>query len=388
MSARTKLVLFWLLLGLGVPSISLLLCELVLRMSSPELASTYGFLPHNPFVPNRYLGWLHLPHETFRYRSLEFDVTFQTNNEGFRSSKPFLASSDTLHTIAILGDSFVESTQVTEPQTFPILVEKSLQKDFHQKAFQVQNYGVSGFGMPHYLQTYSHFARAKKPRFVFISFLDMNDLTDALPENMSHNPIAPAYQYGEDGRIIAIKQYNISAKKPLLSPDSWLRKLYLYSFAKSFFTKPLEETGTWGKLPRGIEIYEQEWNPRIQTAWQHHVWAFRKLVSTIKSEGGKPVLIYMPSTWSSSDLIWQEIQANYKGNTTLIRNRVQDAMQQLAQEMKLPILDLSPVFQQAYQKNHMPHYPKDGHLNVLGHQLVAKEMLNYLKTDSIQVYIR
>src|SRR5687768_12971582 len=80
------------------------------------------------------------------------------NSAGFRDEEWAIAKPANTVRIALLGDSFVEAPQVAENERFGELLQRQLTADrvLGDRAVQVLNFGVSGYGTAEELLTFRH----------------------------------------------------------------------------------------------------------------------------------------------------------------------------------------------------------------------------------------
>jgi hypothetical protein len=151
--------------------VSLILIEVVLRVvgwsypvfSRPDSEFGWSFRPNTK-------GW-----------SVHEDTAYvRINRFGFRGGDvPEQPPADTLR-IAVLGDSFVDSGNLSEKQSFTGQIESHLAAcpAFKGRRVEVLNFGVSGYGATQELLRLQELVARFHPRMVLLGFYIGNDVPD------------------------------------------------------------------------------------------------------------------------------------------------------------------------------------------------------------------
>ncbi len=134
------------------------------------------------------IGWKLAPGEPIRETTADYDVTYEVNAQGFRSSHDFAArppASSVTRRIAFLGDSFTFGSGVREEETFVAGVERRLERTERRRGLatrgeiQAFNYGLGGFGIDQMELALEHYALPWGANLVVVSFIH-NDLDRSL----------------------------------------------------------------------------------------------------------------------------------------------------------------------------------------------------------------
>jgi len=124
------------------------------------------------------LGWKFAPniemtHTGSHWYANEFSVRHKTNSIGFLGPDISFVKPEGVGRVALFGDSFVEALQVSREKSAAGLLEKRLNSmapsflgSFNR--FEVQNFGISNYGVGQYLIAWEEHASKYSPDYVFI----------------------------------------------------------------------------------------------------------------------------------------------------------------------------------------------------------------------------
>lgn len=149
------------LVGVGLVGLGM---ELHLRATTPFLTSNWPGL----FDPE--VGFVFQPGARVRQTNgIDYWVESQANRWGFLDREPPSTSTHTSCRVAIVGDSFVEATQVPLEERLQVQLEVSARRDGRHpiEAFALAN---SSTGQANQLPLYDRFARALAPDVVVLVF--------------------------------------------------------------------------------------------------------------------------------------------------------------------------------------------------------------------------
>lgn len=150
---------------------ALLLAELVLRAA--------GVSHPLFFQPDPVTGAGHIPGASGRF-TLEGDAEVRINSAGWRDVERTVARPPRTRRIAVLGDSYMEALQVPREESFTAQLEGALASGDPRHAYEVLNFGVSGFSTAQELLTLRRDVFAYAPDAVLLAFTPENDVSDNL----------------------------------------------------------------------------------------------------------------------------------------------------------------------------------------------------------------
>lgn len=134
-------------------------------------------------------------------QSREGYARVKINSAGFRDIERPLTKPEGLYRIAVLGDSYVEAMHVPLDATFGQRLERMLNSQppiGGPAAYEVLNFGVSGYGTAQELILFRIRVAAYKPDLVILAFYPGNDIVDNHPK-LARDPKRPYLVPGAGG---------------------------------------------------------------------------------------------------------------------------------------------------------------------------------------------
>jgi lysophospholipase L1-like esterase len=166
---RGRWLLRNLVLGLAGLAVSLVLCELLLRLLG------VGYAVYVWTDPVR--GVAHIPGAKGGARLANGHRQIEINSDGWRGPEiPLQHPPGTLR-IALLGDSFIEAFEVPFEQTVGEVIARRLSAERRQPV-QVLNFGEGGYGTAQELLTLQHEVWKYSPDLVLLAITTGNDISD------------------------------------------------------------------------------------------------------------------------------------------------------------------------------------------------------------------
>lgn len=136
------------------------------------------------FEPDPVLGWklasnIEFIHTGSHWYADEFSVPHKSNSLGFIGPERAVQKPAQASRIAILGDSFVEALQVPWEKSAAGVLERDLNNLgssglMPSRRYEVQNFGISNFGVGQYLIAWEEYASRYHPDYVFIFVTGMH----------------------------------------------------------------------------------------------------------------------------------------------------------------------------------------------------------------------
>jgi hypothetical protein len=342
-------------------SATFLLMEMVLRFF-PVSEGLRG-VPvneNNPvyrFMPNRTLRWS---------KGWNFTLVneIRTNNYGFISDSDYDPAA-TLPLLAVIGDSFVEAAMVPYRLTAAGRLQASV-----AEIGRVYSFGASGAALSQYL-AYAQYVRDEfQPDGVVIIIVG-NDFDESLLKYRKH----PGFHYfaeTEDGRLV-LKRIDRSIpwwKDLLVMPT-----LGQYLIMNLEFGNPdrLKEriAAVFGRTPHYVGNVAASVDPERLSDSKIAVDAFLDLLPPYSGLSPDHITLVVdaprPEIYSAMSL--RAIQDSY---FAIMRRYLTAA----ALEKGFEIIDMEQVFISDYQQKGMKfEFPNDYHWNPIGHEVVARSIL-------------
>jgi len=245
--------------------------------------------------------------------------------------------------IALMGDSFMEGTQVKYSEHLMGILEQLAK---HNTI--IKNYGVSSYSPICYYLQWKYEVYKFKPTHVIL-LLYNNDIEDD-------------YEMSKIAIYSSTKELRAIPGPPSDGLANLGRNLYIVRFFNKFYkTVGWEAGGFYNKnklknLQRGFEV-----NPDITELSANFIL---KLEEAISQNGGRLILMAVPSR--------ERLQTGSKrqDNSPL---EFSDKCKIWAQSHKILFIDLVKAFREEYsEKNKKLFFEKDIHFNAEGHKVLAK----------------
>lgn len=173
-------------------------------------------------------------------------TTVCTNSEGFRDKNHSLVKDSNTIRIAVIGDSYVFGWGVEENETFVMLLEKKINKEYANtgKRFEVFNFGFGGAGLKDKVLYYTEFAKKYDQDIIIIVYLwddfvdwtGLQNIKEELARNFTNKH--PEITFEEAMKIVSPESISLFCNKESRKPERWYydefdKQLeYLYSTGK------------------------------------------------------------------------------------------------------------------------------------------------------------
>jgi lysophospholipase L1-like esterase len=284
-------------------------------------------------------------------------VNVTINSDGFRGKDYSLEKPNNTIRILVLGDSVAFGWGVNDNETFPVFLEKMLNKD-SQKKYEVLNLAVPGYNTKQEVEMLKTKGLKYSPDLIIIAYHRNDILNNTEEEEM-------ADFYYQKISANATEAYNDI-------PEGFvdLREKYLQIISKNSTISDFDKHmlgGWWADIiinDRTLDDYDKSrWNT-IYIPW-------RDLYNLTKQRGLK-VIIFTGIEMFQDDY----------------HRKVMERIQSFFQDKVLPnksgwyLIDFQPTVMK-YPREELVVEPREGHPNPFGHELMAKEIYSFIKEKSL-----
>jgi hypothetical protein len=376
-----------------VLAVALLLVSLEIGLAFLQInAKSYG-----RFVDGK--GTTYIPGAYYRFAKEGFSEGY-INSHGFRDRERSYQKPANTYRILVLGDSQVEAFQVQLANSFPALLEKSLNEHSPSLRFEVLALGESGFGTADEYMRYLNFGVEYSPDLVLLVVTTANDIQDN--SKFLSWGIPKFYFVFDENRNLILDRSSLDAyandltlPKRLfqsLKRRSYLaslisERLYLlrYELHKAEFEAHALETGRVGENRKldefsGLNIYLSNLSPRWQEAFEITKGLFVKFRASVEERGGKFAVVTNPGAEQVYPERAEQLNKEYK--LAFDFEQPDRILAGFSRQMSITILQLMPVFRNFHLKTgtHMHGFGSSiaGHWNDHGHRLAADEIFKFL----------
>jgi lysophospholipase L1-like esterase len=345
------------LLAIGVGTMALLLGgELVVRHWNPQEIDGWG--ERIALTPDAQLGWKLKPSQTTQLNWETYRYPMVANSLGFPGPEYPEAKPPNTFRILVTGDAFSTGDGVQPEQNWVRLLEKKLadQGSTRQpdRKVEVLNFSMTGYGPDQYAEVVRTFAPKYKPDLIIVEHY-VNDYQDVM---MTNTEFQEAIGFGMPdpnglGTILKLKHLSLFLRNKVYSPikeDLLGRPSPLYGYELADFDrfKPAAPEAPTRLRKRLQEIQ--------QVAQGLGAKVMLPMVPSAVQVCGPEQLPYYPKHLNLADFDFELPQRNSKA---------------IAQELKLPFIDLIPTLKSSSTCVYQPY---NKHWLPTGHEVVAEEM--------------
>ena len=368
-----------LLSSLFVLALTLLFADTLLRF----IPSPVQYPPwHEIGDPNSIVGIEIVPSTKAVERSACAVSEITTNALGWRDKERSLKKTPELTRIAVLGDSFIEGSQVNDDQIFTRQLEKIL-----GDKFEVLNFGLSSIGTVQESILYEKLVKKFDPDIVITAFY-LNDVqnNDPVLEGGPGKNTPLAY-LDENGNII-----RFSDEKPFYAFRKWLRiQSPLFRLVKAVygrlngFADKYDERTAASTYPKAYSAYGEPETDDWRRAWNTTEGSFLALKKETEPEK-KFFMMLVPGMLEVAPDPARLIRSNFGEkyppsgfDPQYPRNRLLG----FAQKNGIDVIDPQLPMVKYIAENNLEYpyfsYTCDGHLNPLGLKLLAEEAATIIR---------
>ena len=276
------------------------------------------------------LGWKGRAAAHGRYNTSEFSIGVALNSGGWRDDEPVGPSAlssgpgsqaggaapggntaGAAPQVAVLGDSFAWGYGVERHERFSDRLEASL------RGWNVQNYGVCGYGTDQELLVLGQSALKIAPKLVIVEFAVGNDLDNIMS--------AKAYKLPKPSFVLAGGALRLTGV-PVPRIENWQRaaRTELRDFLTAHLRIYAWVRPRWGRLqPRilralglahdnagertRLRLYERDAPERVQRGWK----LAEAILETMRDEtaraGSRLVVLVVPDRIQVEDPLWEKV---------------------------------------------------------------------------------
>lgn len=319
----------WLTLALFLISITFSIAAIELTLSRFNKPSPRAYVGDHEnrvsknFVADQLTGWRMRPNTAFRWEIDGHWNHYRSNQQGFRNELNFNQAASP-NRIILVGDSFTFGTGVEIEQTFGALLKVLLGNDV-----TVYNLAMPGFGLDQMWMSVRHQALPMKPTLIIMGFIDQ-DLDRSLT---AYRPVE------------GFNKLTFTLDGKVLRPEGVQDKPH---GAIHFLER---QWVTWTVLKRmsiemGHSIPFGDW-------WLRNEAIFKAVIDDCRRAGVSILFLRLPlKTWGEFP-----------------------NLHRLMESQEANLLDLGS---RKARPPYNVHFRTDSHINEMGHQFVANELLHWM----------
>lgn len=360
----------------GGVCVALVMLEVFLRL--------WGYSAPVFRLPDLQHGWLLTPNARGVARK-EVDNYVVLNRAGFHDYERNKNKQLGVYRIAILGDSFVQGTEVPKEYLFSSKLEAQLNTAGLQSRYEVLNFGVVGYGTTQEYLLLESKVWGYKPDLIILAVFIGNDVADNYYKTAeSLKDQRPYFSLNEDGVLTRVQGYPsrivtlrdttffslINASNAIqLSKELALRILGRRS---AHSHDPIKHRITYKD-----NVYQPTPDRDWVYAWKLTEALLRKMSTTVIKRDKKFLILLLPEAIAVDQRreLRQDFEAGIKVSDLFYPNR---RLRDFASENDIALIDVTEEMRKraADSKMFLHGFSKasfdTGHLNKKGHQVVAE----------------
>ena len=302
----------------------------------------------------------------------DFKVLVKNNSLGFHDKEYYFHRKPGVKRIIVLGDSQVEAIQVDISHTFHKILEKKLNNNGHK--VEVIALGKSGYGIKEAIDIYEKLGKKYDPDIVIWSFTNNNDIQDADREFqriIQHRKLKDLLGIPDFLKPSKIATYLYTRK--WISQEESSTELGETNFKDEFYY--INKINNWDQI-----VFLKQWPPRFEQIWNSFSKYYLEFIGKVRNDGKNLITIS-----SSGAIPYFLLRSNKELDWDF--NKPNRLVEELSNKNAVKFLSMKSTFD-LYMKNTGKDvvFSYDGHLNEVGHELVAEalysEVKNFLGNES------
>lgn len=288
------------------------------------------------------------------FRDKEFVVQYKTNKQGLRIGSEDVPEIEVEKIDWLfIGDSYTQGAQVQ----YEDLYTSKLFNFFPDKI--IANAGISGMGLPEEYNYYINEGKTFKPKKVFLQVCNFNDFMNVKERQSGFSDYIMHYSNFARFLLYGFKYAN-PAELPL---GRWTEPFY-----------PNKKSNEDYNI-----FYKPSSNIKKQNIVNFEAY-IKKINEAVTRNGAELIVIQIPTKEQVYYKFFEEVINNFKIDVSkLDMNFPNNLLNRICKENNIKHLDLLDDFTDSDQQL---FYQFDEHLNVYGHQQMAKSISNFLHSDS------
>jgi hypothetical protein len=346
----------------------------------------------------------YIPGAYYRQTKEGAPPSFHFNSHGYHDYERTYEKPSNTYRIIVLGDSQVESLQVSLEKTFTAQLEKALNSG--QQRVEVLALGHSGLGTAEEYLLYLNEGVKYQPDLVILLVTTSNDMQNN-SRFLSYDSMRIYFQFDDNGELVMDRSLVEAYKRSQTWPKVAFQRLKEHSYLASLVSQRwylLREMQHRSSVEMatapGLDtahatapgLSELSWmniytdlSPHWREAFAVTEALILKLRREVEAHGSRFLLV----TSSNGEQVHPELADRYrrKYGMTFDYERPNRFFDAFAKRHSVPLLQLMPIFRDHYRKHgeylHGFAGSMEGHWNEAGHRLAAESLSSFLTANSL-----
>lgn len=305
-----------------------------------------------------------------------YQVSFTRDQHGFRNDEPWLDDVD----LVVIGDSFTAAELIQRPFWGGI-------------SDSTLSLGAPGTGTLEQQKLFEAFALPRQPERVILAFFAGNDLKDTakfaemLRAGMNRHDLAHSGKTPLDYSVV-FRLFQFLSERTTSSPEAGCH------YPVMAHTDPPTPLAFYRKFLPVLGADEQ--SLRNSEEFQLTKTSISEMAAALHAIGAEFLLMYIPQ---KAELYWNYLDDKSKQTIIAVESRdrqlsglqdidvnlavQRDTMRELAEEIGIAFLDLTPALAQAIRAGQSPFFFADTHWNQVGHDIARNALLDFLNRSNL-----
>ncbi|MBC8555242.1 MAG: hypothetical protein H8D23_36980 [Candidatus Brocadiales bacterium] len=398
---RMRNRLFLAITLVGTFLVCLLIIEVVIRILDPQsdLRRKDLFFQYEPFI-----GFEGIPDKKGVFANSSFKTTITHNNEGFRDVNHDKKNTQNKFRVITLGDSFTWGHGVENDQIYMKVLEEYVPN------IETINMGGPGGDPQGELKVYTSRGINYEHDVVLVGFFIGNDIEAYYPDPKKS---PPQWGYDSKGEFVLIgnmksqeevdairkkseERYSPTKSRNFRSRISYwfTRHFQIFTFVGNhrkyysdvlkgslLYTKILKLFGIDNKRAHGfLNFCMENDTDDVKHGWKLLTGVLETMKGSVGSAGAKLYVLFIPQYVQTSQLIFERSVRKYGHDPSKYdAEKPNRELAKLCRKLGIDYLDLLPVMKEETLSGNALYYPRDGHWNVEGHRIAAREIYKDMK---------
>lgn len=306
-----------------------------------------------------------------------YRVSFKRDGRGFRNDEPWPDEVD----LVVLGDSFTAAEHIQRPY-------------WEGLSDAMLVLAAPGIGTLEQQRYFEAFARQRNPRRVILAFFAGNDITDNRTfADMTRQGKTRADRQHEDKNPL---DYSVVFRLlHFISESTTLDAVGDCHYPQTALTEPPTPVAFFDSFFSLLSSDKESLLQREE--YQLTRTSIKEMATALRADEAELIVMYIPA---KAELYWQFLDETSReiiiaGNTGLFHTASLEeldvnlsaqraAMRELADELGVAFLDLTPPLAQAIRAGSSPYFFADTHWNQTGHNIARNALLDFLNQSNLE----
>ncbi len=338
------------------------------------------------------LGWRLVPNApSFQWKFWGCGVSERINSEGLHDVEHDYQKKENVFRIVILGDSFMDATQLPLEKSFSRMLEKKLNSIGESGyKFEVINMGVGGYST---VQEYLYFVKEGvkyEPDLVVLAFFPENDIYENLKPDFETGAgeimLRPYVELINSGELTfrmpdETKIQEAEEESSIVQQIKPKRKIILTEVFLAQLVKGIRKN-------KKIDAGDVPWGVYRSISTEKKWEATKKILLKLKESVNKNGADFLVFSVPSASQVYEEHRKKIfklRPGGDFDFDRPEQILGEFSNENSINFLSLIPYFREQLgeRKGYVYHIQNDLHWSEKGHKLAAEVVADYLIKNNL-----